>query len=72
MDNLRALNEAAERYYADHNATSATFEQLVGPDKYVPAVLPVAGEDYRTVLFKKGRPLRIYLKDGRVVTYPPQ
>jgi hypothetical protein len=72
MDNLRMLNDAAEKYYADHNATTATFEQLVGPDKYVSAVLPVAGEDYRTVLFKKGRPLRIYLKDGRVLAYPPQ
>jgi hypothetical protein len=72
VDNLRVLNEAAERYYADHDATTATFEQLVGPDKYVPALVPVAGEDYRTVLFKKGRPVRIYLKDGRVISYPPQ
>jgi hypothetical protein len=72
MENLRVLSEAADKYYADHNATTATFELLVGPDKYVSAVLSVAGEDYRTVLFKKGRPLRLYLKDGRVFIYPPQ
>jgi hypothetical protein len=71
MDNLRVLDEAAEKFYAEHNATTTTFEQLVGPDKYIPSLNPVAGEEYRTVLFKKGRPLRLFLKDGRIVTYPP-
>jgi len=71
MENLRVLNEAADKYYADHGATTATFDQLVGPDKYVSAVVSVAGEDYRTVLFKKGRPLRLFLRDGRVFVYPP-
>jgi hypothetical protein len=37
----------------------------------IPQLVPVAGEDYRTVLFKKGHPLRIFLKDGRELTYPP-
>jgi type IV pilus assembly protein PilA len=71
-ENLRRLYEAADKYYSEHESTSTTFEQLVGPTKYVPAITAVAGEDYRPLLFKKDRPLRLYLKDGRVIVYPPQ
>jgi type IV pilus assembly protein PilA len=72
MENLRLLNDAANRFYADQDANTVTLEQLVGPGKYLPGLRAVAGEDYRTVLFKKGRPLRLYLKDGRLIVYPPQ
>jgi type IV pilus assembly protein PilA len=71
VHNLQALNDAANKYYADHDATTTTFEMLVGPGKYLPSITPVANEDYRSLLFKKDRPLRLYLKDGRVVTFPP-
>ncbi len=70
--NLRTLDEAADKFYAEHNATTTTLDQLVGPDKYVPSINSVAGEDYRTVLFKKGRPLRLFLRDGRMIMYPQQ
>ncbi len=71
-DNLNMLDQAAQRFYAEHNATTTTLDQLVGPGKYLPSINSVAGEDYRTVLFKKGRPLRLFLKDGRIVIFPPQ
>jgi type II secretory pathway pseudopilin PulG len=70
LENLRKLSEAANKYYADHNTTTTTFEQLVGPEKYLPSISPVAGENYRSLLFKQGRPLRLYLRDGRVLAYP--
>jgi hypothetical protein len=69
-NNLRMLYEAADHYYAEHSTTSATYEDLVGPGKLVPAVTPVQGEDYRSLLFKQGHPLRLYLKFGRTVVYP--
>jgi type IV pilus assembly protein PilA len=72
LENLRKLNDAAEQFYTDHDTTTTTFYQLVGPDKYLPSITPVAGEDYRPLLFKKGHPLRLYLKDGRVIVFPPQ
>jgi hypothetical protein len=68
--NLQALSGAADKYYADHSADTTTYEELVGPGKYLSTVAPVAGEDYRPLLFKKGYPLRLYLKDGRVITFP--
>ncbi len=70
IENLQRLNSAAESYYADHNETTTTYERLVGPGKYLPSITPVAGEDYRSLLFKQGRPLRLYLKDGRVLVFP--
>ncbi|HMD59833.1 MAG TPA: hypothetical protein VKG78_00285 [Opitutaceae bacterium] len=71
MENLRTLDEAANRYYAEHDTTTATLDQLAGPGNLVPHLESVSGEDYHSVLFKKGRPLRLYLKDGRVIVYPP-
>jgi hypothetical protein len=72
VENLQILTDAANRYYADHDATSTTFDQLVGPEKYIPSIKSIEGEDYRSLLFKKGHPLRLYLKDGREVVFPPQ
>jgi type IV pilus assembly protein PilA len=69
-NNLRMLAAAADQYYLEHGATSATYDDLVGPDKYVKSVTPVAGEDYRSLKFVQGRPLRILLADGRVISYP--
>jgi hypothetical protein len=37
----------------------------------IPELVPVAGENYRSVLFMKGHPLRLFLKDGRTLIYPP-
>lgn len=72
LENLRILDEAANRFYEDHHETTTTFEQLVSDGHYVhQPIKAYADEDYRTVLFKKGRPLRLFLKDGRIVTYPP-
>ena len=60
LENLRKLNDAANKYYSDHNTTTTTFEQLVGPEKYLPSIAPVAGENYRSLLFKQGRPCLLY------------
>jgi type II secretory pathway pseudopilin PulG len=69
--NLAILYAAADRYYADHNTTSTTFADLVGPGKPVTEIRSFGGEDYHSLLFKQGHPLRLYMDDGRVFTYPP-
>jgi type IV pilus assembly protein PilA len=71
-NNLRALHSAAEAYYAEHGVTTATYSDLVGPDKALKAVPSVAGEVYQMIEFRKGRPLRIRLADGRIISFPPQ
>jgi type IV pilus assembly protein PilA len=71
LENLQILNDAANKYYRDNDTTSTTFEQLVGPEKYIASIKSIEGEDYRSLLFKKGHPLRLYMKDGRVIVFPP-
>jgi type IV pilus assembly protein PilA len=71
MENLRKLNAAANAYYDANGTTSVTLDDLVGPGNAIPALAPVAGEDYHLLLFKKGHPLRLSLKDGRTLVYPP-
>ena len=70
MENLRKLNDAANAYYDANGVTSVTLDQLVGPRNAIPQLIPVAGESYQSVLFVKGHPLRLFLKDGRTLVYP--
>ena len=46
-------------------------EDLVGPDKYIKVIVPVAGEDYSAIRFRQGFPLRIRLSSGRVIMSGP-
>ncbi len=70
LNNLRMLDAAADQYYLEKNTTSAIYDDLVGPDKYVKGVTSVAGEDYSTLIFKQGVPLRVRLKSGKIIQYP--
>ncbi len=71
LNNLRQLEAAAEQYYIETNARTATYDDLVGPTRYLKVINPVVGEDYRTLRFVRGQPLRLALPDGRVVQQPP-
>jgi hypothetical protein len=71
QENLRLLNAAANEYYEKNGTNTVTFDQLVGPGKAIPAIAPERDEDYRSILFMKGKPLRIHTKDGRTFSFPP-
>jgi type IV pilus assembly protein PilA len=71
LNNLRQLSAAADQYYLENGKSSATLADLVGPGKYVRALVPVAGENYSTLVFRQGATLRVRLADGRVVSYRP-
>ena len=73
VSNLQILNEAAEKYYTEHDTTTTTYEQLgSAPINTSPRSNPSRVRTHRSLLFKKGHPLRLYLKDGRVVVFPPE
>lgn len=71
QNNLRQLAAAADQYYLEHGVHSTTYDQLVGPDKYIRAITPVAGENYRALRFVEGEPLSIQLRNGTVVEVQP-
>ncbi len=70
-DNLRQLARAAERHYRETGATNATYADLVGPGRYLAEVRPVAGESYRSIIFRAGSPVRLRLPDGRTFEAQP-
>lgn len=69
QNNLRQLSMAAEQYYLENDVEEATYEDLVGPDKYIPELESVSGEDYSEIEFRQGEPLRVYLPDGREISF---
>ncbi len=70
LNNLRMLRAAADQYYLEHGVDTATYDDLVGPDKYIKSIHPVAGENYRALKFHSGQPLRIRMANGHLVELP--
>jgi type IV pilus assembly protein PilA len=70
-NNLRQLSAAADQFYLEKGVTTATYADLVGPGKYIRQINPVAGEDYRTLVFKQGAPVRVNVPAlRRTISYP--
>ena len=67
----RQLSAAFDQYMLENGVSTAAFDDLVGPDKYVKAVIPVAGETY-PVYFTQNITITITGVAGvRTVTYAP-
>src|SRR6476619_335065 len=54
LNNLRQLAAAADQYYLENGKTSVSYYELVGPTKYVKAMTPINGENYRALQFRQG------------------
>jgi type IV pilus assembly protein PilA len=70
LNNLRQLAAAADQFYLENGARAASFNDLVGPNRYIRTVVSVMGEDYRPLRFAQGQPLVLRLPDGRVLRFP--
>ncbi len=70
-NNLRQLAAAADQYFLEKGVTTATYEDLVGQEKYIKALRSVAGEDYTRLTFKQGEPIEITLPSGKTVQIEP-
>ena len=71
LNNLRQLAAAADQFYLENGKMQATFDELVGPTKYVKQVNPVEGEDYRAIVFAQGKPLTVTTSGGFSMSYNP-
>jgi hypothetical protein len=65
--NLLMLSAAADLFYLEHGVSTASYDQLVGPDKSVKAIRSIEGEDYRQLRFEQGQPFVITTPTGRTV-----
>jgi type IV pilus assembly protein PilA len=71
LNNLRQLSAAADQHFLETGTKTATYDQLVGPTRYIKVINPVAGENYRALRFEMGQPLRVRLRNGKMVEYGP-
>lgn len=73
LNNLRQLSSAADQYFLEHGVNEVTYDQLVGPEKekYIKQIVPVDGEDYRSIRFVQGKPLEVRTRQGFVVSFEP-
>lgn len=71
MNNLRQLAAAADQFYLENGKTSVTYDELVGPDKYVKTMTSHDGENYRAIQFAQGNPLRVTTQSGHTISYEP-
>jgi hypothetical protein len=69
-NNIRQLAAVADQYYLETGKTSASFTDIVGPDKYSTRIVSVDGETYPTS-FKKGEPIVVKLRDGATQRQKP-
>jgi type IV pilus assembly protein PilA len=70
-NNLRQLAAAADQHYLETGTKTATYDQLVGPTRYIKVINPVAGENYRALRFQQGQALRVRLGNGKMIEYGP-
>jgi hypothetical protein len=67
--NLRMLAAAARRYQNEHGAATVTYMDIVGPDKYIKDLRPVAGENYSNLTFAPNTTtVSIALPDGAAIS----
>lgn len=70
LNNLRQLTAAADQHFLENGTTKATYDQLVGPDKYIKQLEPIDGEDYAKLdLNQANSELKIVTASGIIVTY---
>lgn len=71
LNNARMLAQAADQYYLENGASTVRIGDLVGTDKYVKSIVPVAGEKYPD-RFTQGVTITIQgIAGTRTITYAP-
>ncbi|MDB6167094.1 MAG: type pilus biosis protein [Lacunisphaera sp.] len=71
LNNLRQLAAAADQFYLENGVSRASYDDLVGAKKYVREVLPVDGENYRSIQFQQGNKIETTTSQGYLISYLP-
>ena len=71
LNNLRQLAAAADQFFLENGVSRATYDDLVGPTKYVKKIVPQDGEDYQNLQFVQGKPFQVTTSQGYVISYRP-
>jgi hypothetical protein len=71
LNNLRQLSAAADQYFLENGVKKVDASQLIGPNTYIKAIKPVAGETYTGFSIEQGKPIRIKTASGFEMEYSP-
>lgn len=72
-NNLRQLAAAADQFMLENARSSASYADLVGPDKYVKRLISVDGENYTALAFdQSGALLTVTTQNGVSASFHPQ
>jgi hypothetical protein len=71
LNNMRQLAAAADQFYLENGVSTTTYDQLVGPTKYVKQILVQDGENYRAIVFKQGTAMEVTTSGGFKTRYAP-
>lgn len=71
LNNLRMLAAAADQFYLENGVATVTYDQLVGPTKYVKQINVQDGENYRAIEFKQGKVMEVTTSGGFKMRYAP-
>lgn len=72
-DNLRKIAEARVQFQLENGRWPTSMADLMGPDKFIKGIVPVAGEDYSTISVTghSFEPLQVVNPIGLVANYDP-
>ena len=71
LNNLRQISAAADMHFLENGVAHVSIAELVGPKKFIKALISVAGESYYDLTIHQGKPISVTTKEGKVVTYNP-
>lgn len=69
LNNLRQIAAAADQFSLENGRDPESIEELIGPDKFIKALITVDGERYDILDLRQGLPLLVIRKSGEVVRY---
>jgi hypothetical protein len=69
-NNLRQIASAADQYFLEEGKASVRIEDLIGPNKYIRSLTPVAGENYEGMILEVGKEIKVTLGNGKVISLP--
>jgi len=69
QNNLRQFSAAAQQYMLENAKNVAKYDDIVGPDKAIRELSPVAGEDYKSlVVHTDDESISVHTADGKVIS----
>jgi hypothetical protein len=69
LNNLRMIAAASDQYFLENGVNEVALSELVGPERYIKALISVDGESYDGMVLRQGQPIVVQRRSGEQVRY---